>query len=74
MSSSSKPNAPSKAGSSPNVSPEVAAEIAYLMRTPGALSEGMQRPGGRGHYDPNQPAIPKAGSSRRRDIAEEIQA
>jgi hypothetical protein len=34
------------------------AEIAYLMRTPGALSEGMQRPGGRGHYDPNQPRVP----------------
>ena len=58
MSSSSKSNAPSKAGSAPNISPEVAAEIAYLMRTPGALSEGMQRPGGGGHYDPNQPRVP----------------
>ena len=58
MSSSSKSNAPSKAGSSSNISPEVAAEIAYLMRTPGALSEGMQRPGGGGHYDPNQPRVP----------------
>jgi hypothetical protein len=64
MSSSSKSNASPKAGSAsnagpfPNVSPEVAAEIAYLMRTPGALSEGTQRPGGRGHYDPNQPRVP----------------
>jgi hypothetical protein len=57
-SSKSKSNSPSKAGSFPNVSPEVAAEIAYLMRTPGALSEGMQRPGGGGHYDPNQPRVP----------------
>jgi hypothetical protein len=50
--SSSKSNTPSKTGSAPNISPEVAAEIAYLMRTPGALSDGMQRPGGRGHDDP----------------------
>jgi hypothetical protein len=58
MSPSSKSNSPSKAGSASNISPEVAAEIAYLMRTPGALSGGMQRPGGRGHYDPNQPRVP----------------
>jgi hypothetical protein len=51
-------NPPAKAGTASNISPEVAAEIAYLMRTPGALSEGMQRPGGRGHYDPNQPRVP----------------
>jgi hypothetical protein len=58
MSFSSKSNVPSKSGSAPNISPEVAAEIAYLMRTPGALSEGTQRAGGGGHYDPNQPRVP----------------
>lgn len=61
MSSSSKSNSPSKAGSSSDISPEVAAEIARLMRTPGALrheSERMRSPGGRGHYDPNQPRVP----------------
>lgn len=56
----------SKAGSSSQVSPEIAAEIARLMRDPDALRServGMPRPGGRGHYDPNQPRVP-AGDPR----------
>jgi hypothetical protein len=51
MSSSSKAGSPSK----------IDAEIARLMRDPDALRserEGMQRPGGHGHYDPNQPRVP----------------
>ena len=47
-------------------SPKIANEIARLMRDPDALRserEGMQRPGGRGHYDPNQPRVP-AGDPR----------
>lgn len=52
----------SKAGSSS----EIDAEIARLMRTPGALraeTEQMRRSSGRGHYDPNQPRVP-AGDPR----------
>lgn len=52
----------SKAGSSS----EIDAEIARLMRTPGALraeAEQMRRSGGRGHYDRNQPRVP-AGDPR----------
>jgi hypothetical protein len=55
MSSSSKTN------SSPDVSPEVAAEIARLMRDPDSMraeAEHMRRSGGGGHYDPNQPRVP----------------
>jgi hypothetical protein len=61
MSSSSKTSSSSKAGSSSNVRPEVAAEIARLMRNPDALPterDGTQRPGAHGHYDPNQPRVP----------------
>lgn len=61
MSPSSKTSSSSKAGSSSNVSPEVAAKIARLMRDPDALRterNGTQRPGGHGHYDPNQPRVP----------------
>jgi len=42
-------------------SPKIANEIARLMRDPDALRserESMQRPGGRGHYDPDQPRVP----------------
>jgi len=52
--------------SSSKVSPDIAAEIARLMRDPNALRserEGLQRPGGSDHYDPNQPRVP-AGNSR----------
>jgi hypothetical protein len=47
-------------------SPDVAAEIARLMRDPDSMraeAEHMRRSGGRGHYDPNQPRMP-AGDSR----------
>jgi len=43
-------------------SPKVAAEIARVMRDPDALRSGGG-PGGRGHYDPNQPRVP-AGDPR----------
>jgi hypothetical protein len=51
----------SKTSSSPDVSPEVAAEIARLMRDPDSMraeAEHMRRYGGGGHYDPNQPRVP----------------
>jgi hypothetical protein len=51
----------SKTSSSPDVSPEVAAEIARLMRDPDSMraeAEQMRRSGGGGHYDPNQPRVP----------------
>ena len=47
-------------------SPEVAAEIARLMRDPDSMraeAEHMRRSGGGGHYDPNQPRVP-AGDAR----------
>ena len=45
-------------------SPKIADEIARLMRDPDALrSERGPRPGGGGHYDPNQPRVP-AGDPR----------
>jgi hypothetical protein len=56
----------SKTSSSPDVSPEVAAEIARLMRDPDSMraeAEQMRRSGGVGHYDPNQPRVP-AGDSK----------
>jgi len=56
----------SKSSSSPEFSPEVAAEIARLMRDPDSMraeAEQMRRSGGGGHYDPNQPRVP-AGDSR----------
>jgi hypothetical protein len=65
MSSSSKINPSSKTGSSPEFSPEVAAEIARL-RDPDSMraeAEQMRRSGGGGHYDPNQPRVP-AGDPR----------
>jgi len=48
------------------MSPDVAAEIARLMRDPNSMraeAEHMRRSGGGGHYDPNQPRVP-AGDSR----------
>ena len=48
------------------MSPDVAAEIARLMRDPDSMraeAEHMRRSGGGGHYDPNQPRVP-AGDSR----------
>lgn len=42
-------------------SSKIANEIQRLMRDPDALRaerDGMQRSGGRGHYDPNQPRVP----------------
>jgi hypothetical protein len=66
MSSSSKTSPSSRIGSSPEMSPEVAAEIARLMRDPNSMraeAEHMRRSGGGGHYDPNQPRVP-AGDSR----------
>jgi hypothetical protein len=51
----------SKTSSSPEFSPEVAAEIARLMRDPDSMraeAEQMRRSGGGGHYDPNQPRVP----------------
>ena len=56
----------SKSSSSPEFSPEVAAEIARLMRDPDSMraeAEHMRRSGGGGHYDPNQPRVP-AGDPR----------
>jgi hypothetical protein len=61
MSSSSKTSPSSKTGSSPEMSPEVAAEIARLMRDPDSMraeAEQMRRSIGGGHYDPNQPRVP----------------
>jgi hypothetical protein len=49
-----------------NPSPKFANEIDRLMRDPDALRperEGMQHPGGHGHYNPNQPRVP-AGDPR----------
>ncbi|HZO44622.1 MAG TPA: hypothetical protein VFB68_01960 [Xanthobacteraceae bacterium] len=66
MRSSSKTSPSSKTGSSPEMGPEVAAEIARLMRDPDSMraeAEQMRRSGGGGHYDPNQPRVP-AGDSR----------
>ena len=51
----------SKTSSSSQVGPEVAAEIARLMRDPDSMraeAEHMRRSGGGGHYDPNQPRVP----------------
>jgi hypothetical protein len=51
----------SKTSSFSDVSPEVAAEIARLMRDPDSMraeAEQMRRTGGGGHYDPNQPRVP----------------
>jgi len=61
MSSFSKTSPSSKASSSPEFSPEVAAEIARLMRDPDSMrveAEQMRRSIGGGHYDPNQPRVP----------------
>lgn len=61
MSSSSKSSSSPKTGSSPEMSPEVAAEIARLMRDPDSMraeAEHMRRSIGGGHYDPNQPRVP----------------
>ena len=66
MSSSSKSIPSSKTSSFADLSPEVAAEIARLMRDPDSMraeAEHMRRSGGGGHYDPNQPRVP-AGDSR----------